>query len=87
MMIFGTDIAIPKLASLLLRNASEVYVLSEKRIYLESLNKSTPVLGGSFAATFWLENIKIHKEFLRFSNLNLQKNLSTIPLHVYSDLP
>ena len=58
----------------------------------EPLNKSAAALSGSFAATFRLENLEIHKVFLRFPNLNLQQNLSPTALadlfrasFVYSD--
>ena len=44
-------------------------------------------LSGSFAATFRLENLEIHRVFLQFSNLNLQQNLSLTALAIYSELP
>ena len=46
----------------------------------ESLNKSAAALVGSFAATFRLENLEIHKVFLRFFNLDLRQNLSPTAL-------
>ena len=38
----------------------------------EPLNKSAAALSGSFAPTYWFENLEIHKVFLRFPNLNLE---------------
>ena len=38
----------------------------------EPLNKSSATLSGPFAPTYWFENLEIHKEFLQFSNLNLE---------------
>ena len=51
-----------------------------KYLFKEPLNKSAAALGGSFAATFRLENLEIHKVFLRFPNLILRQNLSPIAL-------
>ena len=40
----------------------------------EPLIKSAAALSGSFAPTYWFENLEIHKVFLRFPNLNLEQN-------------
>ena len=46
----------------------------------ESLNKSPAAVVGSFSSAFRFEKLEIHKVFLRFSNLNPPKNLSTSAL-------
>ena len=38
----------------------------------EPLNQSSAALSGSFAPTYWFENLEIHKAFLQFPNLNLE---------------
>ena len=38
----------------------------------EPLNKSAAAVSGSFAPTYWFENLEIRKGFLRFPNLNLE---------------
>ena len=40
----------------------------------EPLNQSAAALSGSFAPTYWFENLEIHKGFLQFPNLNLEQN-------------
>ena len=53
----------------------------------EPLNQSAAALGGSFAPTYWFENLEIRKGFLRFPNLNLEQNPSLTTLAIESELP
>ena len=43
-----------------------------ERKFKEPLNKLAAALSGSFAPTYWFENLEIHKVFLQFPNLNLE---------------
>ena len=46
--------------------------MNESVVTREPLKKSAAALSGSFAPTYWFENLEIHKVFLRFPNLNLE---------------
>ena len=48
----------------------------------EPLNKSAAALSGTFAPTYWFENLEIHKVFLQFPNLNLGQNPSLTALAI-----
>ena len=48
----------------------------------EPLNQSAAAVSGSFAPTYWFENLEIHKVFLRFPNLNLEQNPSLTALAI-----
>ena len=61
--------------------------MNESVVTREPLNKSAAALSGSFAPTYWLENLEIHKGFLRFPNLNLEQNPSLAALAIESELP
>ena len=53
----------------------------------EPLNQSAATLSGSFAPTDRLENLEIRKGFLRFPNLNLERNPSLTTLAIESVVP
>ena len=53
----------------------------------ESLSQSAAALSGSFAPDFQFESLEIHKIVPRFSNLNLEQNLSLTALAIDSELP
>ena len=59
-----------------LRHPVFCYVLREPLI------KSAAALSGSFAPTYWFENLEIRKGFLRFPNLNLEQNPSLTALAI-----
>ena len=53
-----------------------------KNVAKKPLNKSAAAVSGSFAPTYWFENLEIRKGFLQFPNLNLEQNPSLTALAI-----